>query len=56
MHTDTRWLLHEDLGDDGFRHVFPAQDSKEHQLEGVECWCKPEIDMENDMVIHNRVQ
>lgn len=53
---DTRWQLHEDLGEDGFRHIWPVEDTREHQVEGVGCWCSPVIDLEHDLVIHNRVE
>ena len=34
-------------------HVYPTHDTAKHQLEGIECWCSPEIDEEHGLVIHN---
>ena len=53
---DTQWLLDDYEGDDGFRHIWPVEDAREHQLEGVECWCSPAVDLECGLVIHNRVE
>jgi hypothetical protein len=53
---DTRWVLIEDIDGSGFRHVYPNEDIKEHITEGVNCWCDPVIELENDLVIHNRVE
>ncbi len=36
-----------------WQHVYPNNDLKEHKLEGLDCHCEPEIDWENQIVIHN---
>lgn len=33
-------------------HVFPNQDVRDHDLVGTECWCSPEIDWDDFVVIH----
>lgn len=33
-------------------HVIPMGDLKDHECTG-ECWCRPEIDDEDDMIVHN---
>lgn len=32
-------------------HVYPIDDLKPHDLEGVACWCRPRV--EDDLIIHN---
>lgn len=54
--SDSRWRLHDEFGEDGFRHIWPEEDIYEHELLGVNCWCHPSIDLEFNLVIHNRVQ
>lgn len=34
-------------------HVYPVDDLREHVLKGVACWCRPELDEEYEVVIHN---
>lgn len=34
-------------------HVYPVDDLKEHVLVGTNCWCRPEIDECENLVIHN---
>lgn len=34
-------------------HVFPIEDMWDHYLDGRECWCQPDYDEENQVVIHN---
>lgn len=34
-------------------HVFPIEDMFDHYLDGRECWCNPDYDEENHVVIHN---
>ena len=34
-------------------HVYPVNDLREHVLDGVTCWCRPELDEECGLVIHN---
>lgn len=36
-----------------FTHVYPHHDLKEHDTGSLECECRPEIDYENELVIHN---
>lgn len=40
------------MEDEGHIHVYPINDLKEHVLEGLTCWCRPE---ENDdgVIVHN---
>jgi len=35
-----------------WQHVSPVNDLIEHNLEGFECPCGPQIDFENELVIH----
>lgn len=32
-------------------HVIPLNDLKEHEEEGEDCWCHPEV--RDDLIIHN---
>jgi len=34
-------------------HVYPIDDLREHVVEGMECWCKPQLDEEYDVLTHN---
>ncbi len=34
-------------------HVYPVNDLREHETEGVPCWCNPTYDEEDDLYIHN---
>lgn len=34
-------------------HIYPVDDLREHVVEGTKCWCKPQIDEEYDVLIHN---
>lgn len=34
-------------------HVYPVNDLKEHELEGVHCSCEPTIDWKLGIVTHN---
>ncbi len=34
-------------------HVYPVNDFRQHVLEGATCWCRPEVDEEYMLVIHN---
>jgi hypothetical protein len=34
-------------------HVYPINDLREHITDGVECWCRPEYDEDENLVIHN---
>ena len=34
-------------------HVYPINDTFDHNLEGHECDCNPFIDFKNDLVIHS---
>jgi hypothetical protein len=39
-----------------WHHVYPSGDLKEHVTDGYPeavCWCWPEIDDDNSLVIHN---
>jgi hypothetical protein len=54
--TDTNWCLDEEIGEDGFRHIWPIEDRMLHILEGVNCLCSPRIDLEYNLVIHNRTE
>lgn len=36
-----------------WQHVYPVNDSKKHNLEGLICDCEPEIDWDNQIVVHN---
>lgn len=36
-----------------WQHVYPVNDKKKHELEGLYCPCEPEIDWNNQIVIHN---
>lgn len=33
-------------------HIIPMDDDKEHQV-SLECWCCPELDEEDNLIIHN---
>jgi hypothetical protein len=32
-------------------HVYPLNDYREHEIDGIQCWCKPVI--EDGVVKHN---
>lgn len=34
-------------------HVYPVNDLREHDINGLECWCHPEFDDEDNVVIHS---
>lgn len=36
-----------------WQHIYPVKDSKQHNLEGLNCHCEPEIDWEYLLVVHN---
>lgn len=36
-----------------WQHIFPINDLIEHNTEGFECPCNPEIDFDNEIVIHS---
>jgi hypothetical protein len=36
-----------------WQHVYPVNDSKEHNLESLDCHCGPKIDWDHQIVIHN---
>jgi hypothetical protein len=33
-------------------HIYPLNDFREHEMK-ADCWCKPSIDEEDDLCIHN---
>lgn len=35
-----------------WQHVYPVNDLREHEMT-KDCWCRPEIDQEHDLIIHN---
>lgn len=34
-------------------HVYPVNDTVEHDTESISCWCKPRIEENGQLVIHN---
>lgn len=34
-------------------HVYPLNDLREHETEGVDCWCNPEVDDDGQLITHN---
>jgi hypothetical protein len=36
-------------------HVYPVNDTREHELEGTCCWCEPHVDWDQPeaVVVHN---
>lgn len=36
-------------------HLVPVNDLREHETNGLRCWCKPELEEEKDgtIVVHN---
>lgn len=36
-----------------WQHVYPVNDKKSHDIESFLCDCDPEIDWNNQIVIHN---
>lgn len=36
-----------------WQHIIPINDLIEHNTESKECMCNPEIDFENEIVIHS---
>lgn len=36
-----------------WQHIFPLDDLGEHELKGFYCECEPQIDWENELVIHH---
>ncbi len=38
--------------DKEFYHVYPVNDLKEHELEGTDCWCHPDV-VDGCVVVHN---
>ena len=37
----------------GIIHVYPVGDLREHVTDGTDCWCEPEFDNLNNLMIHN---
>jgi hypothetical protein len=33
-------------------HVVPVEDTWDHYLDGRDCWCEPDYDEENEVVLH----
>ena len=54
--TDTRWCRDNDPDSEGYYHIWPLDDKKEHITEGTKCWCSPLIDEPEKLVNHNRTQ
>lgn len=38
---------------EGYIHVTPNNDLREHVVEGLDCWCHPREDDEVTMIVHN---
>lgn len=55
---DTRWCRDNDPDAEGYYHIWPLDDTREHITEGKECWCTPTLEAVLDvtLVIHNRTQ
>lgn len=34
-------------------HVYPLNDIRPHNTDGLDCWCHPEFDEDDNVVIHN---
>lgn len=34
-------------------HVYPVGDLREHVTEGTTCWCRPNIEQDGALIIHN---
>lgn len=34
-------------------HVYPTNDLREHDTSSLDCWCNPEFDNRNNLVIHH---
>ena len=55
--TNMDWHCLEEPDIDGFIHVWPAEDRKEHiTWAGELCWCSPYVDYMNMIVNHRRIQ
>lgn len=46
------WLVIRPQNKDKSSHVIPAGDLRAHECSG-DCWCKPLIDDEDDLIVHN---
>lgn len=40
------------MTDQKYYHVYPVNDMREHELHGLDCWCKPEL-LDDFVVVHN---
>ena len=34
-------------------HVYPLNDLREHEVDGGYCWCRPKVDFDEAVIIHN---
>lgn len=35
-----------------WNHIYPLNDLREHDTESKDCWCHPEVDEDDQLVIH----
>lgn len=40
-------------GHHGVVHVYPIDDLREHDCSGGNCWCGPDLDEEDNILIHH---
>ena len=38
---------------EGVWHVIPINDLRDHETCGMDCWCNPDYDEEDNLLIHN---
>lgn len=36
-----------------YTHIYPVNDTYNHNIESTNCWCSPKIDKKYMLVIHN---
>lgn len=37
----------------GYSHVYPLGDLRDHIVSGTSCWCRPRVDDDDLVVVHN---
>ncbi len=50
-HVSKGWAILEKTRKDPYRHVAPIDDTREHVIVGLTCWCHPVDD--DGIVVHN---
>jgi len=48
-----KWLGEKGNEDEAWQIVYPVNDTKLHDIDSADCECKPTLDEENSILIHN---